>query len=105
MEVDGHPAVLESAAVAVPSPDGEDEVLVVAALNPGATLTPEDLVAFLVPRLPAYMVPRYIRIEAHELPKTPTGKIRKAELREAGTVGAWDRGQAARGRPRMEGKH
>lgn len=91
VEVDRHPAVLESAAVAVPSPAGEDEVLVIAALNPGASLLPEDLVAFLVLRLPAYMVPRFVKIGTLELPKTPTGKIRKADLRAAGTTGAWDR--------------
>lgn len=90
-EVDAHPAILESAAVAVPSPDGEDEVLVVAALRDGHALTAAELCTYLVPRLPAYMVPRYVRIDARELPKTPIGKIRKAELREIGIAGAWDR--------------
>jgi crotonobetaine/carnitine-CoA ligase len=38
------------------------------------------------------MVPRYIEVRGQELPKTPTGKIRKAALREDGTAGAWDHG-------------
>jgi len=89
-EVDAHPAVLESAAVAVPSEHGEDEVLVVATLAPGQSLIAEELCTFLAPRLPRYMVPRYVRLLTEELPKTPTGKIRKAALREEGIAEAWD---------------
>ena len=89
-EVDAHPAILESAAVAVPSSHGEDEVLVVATLRPGNMLTGDELCAFLAPRLPHYMVPRFVRLVTDELPKTPTGKIRKAALREAGIAEAWD---------------
>ena len=38
-----------------------------------------------------FMVPRYVRIMP-ELPKTPTGKIRKTELRAEGlTPDTWDR--------------
>jgi crotonobetaine/carnitine-CoA ligase len=91
VEVDAHPAVLESAAVAVPSELSEDELKVVAALKPGATVEPAELLAFLKARLPAYMVPRYIEIRTDELPKTPTGKVQKMLLRATGTTGAWDR--------------
>ena len=91
-EVEAHPAILESAAVAVPAAGGEDEVKVVAVLKSGEQLGPGELHQFLEGRLPAYMVPRYIEIRAQELPKTPTGKIRKAALREDGTANAWDRG-------------
>ena len=41
------------------------------------------------------MVPRYIEVRRQELPKTPTGKIRKAALREDGIAGAWDYGDSA----------
>ena len=91
-EIDSHPAVLESAAVAVPSGMGEDEIKAVAALKPDATLTPGDLHNYLAARLPAYMVPRFIEIVAGELPKTPTGKIVKAALRASGTAAAWSPG-------------
>jgi crotonobetaine/carnitine-CoA ligase len=95
VEVDAHPAVLESAAVAVPSDLAEDELKVVAALKPGCSVEPADLLAFLKDRLPAYMVPRYIEIRADELPKTPTGKVQKVLLRASGTAGAWDRESGA----------
>ena len=94
-EIDSHPAVLESAAVAVPSGMGEDEIKAVAALKPGATLTAGELHAYLANRLPGYMVPCFIEIVGEELPKTPTGKIVKAALRAAGTATAWSPG----GRP------
>jgi crotonobetaine/carnitine-CoA ligase len=90
-EIDAHPSVLESAAVAVPSPFGEEEVKVVVAIRPGAALTPEDLITHLMLRLPSYMLPRFVEVCSTELPKTPTGKIRKDSLREAGSASAWDR--------------
>jgi crotonobetaine/carnitine-CoA ligase len=41
-----------------------------------------------------FMVPRYVRIVA-ALPKTPTNKIQKAELRKEGiTADTWDRDTA-----------
>jgi crotonobetaine/carnitine-CoA ligase len=41
--------------------------------------------------MPYFMVPRYIEF-ASELPKTPTGKIQKYELRQHGvTATTWDR--------------
>jgi crotonobetaine/carnitine-CoA ligase len=91
VEVDAHPAILESAAVAVPSDLSEDELKVVATLKPGCAVEPADLLAFLKDRLPAYMVPRYLEIRTEELPKTPTGKVQKVLLRATGTTGAWDR--------------
>jgi len=90
-EVVEHPDIVECAAVAVPADDIEDEVKLVATLSPGRTLEPEALIAFLQPRLARHMLPRYIEITHEELPKTPTGKVKKAVLREAGTAGTWDR--------------
>ncbi|MCO5164122.1 MAG: AMP-binding protein [Mesorhizobium sp.] len=95
-EVKAHPAIAECAAVAVPSPMGEDEVKIVVSLFPDAQLDGPTLIDFLVPRLPAYMVPRYVEFR-DELPKTPTGKIQKMTLRKGGNANAWDR--EASGRP------
>lgn len=82
--VGSHPAVREVAAVAVPGAVGEDDVLVVLVLVEGAELDPEDLLHYLVPRLPHYMVPRFVDVAA-ELPRTEaTLRVRKAELRTRG---------------------
>ena len=57
----------------------------------GELLDPVDLVAFLIPRMAHFMVPRYVRFVT-ELPKTPTQKVQKHLLRELGTAGdVWDR--------------
>ena len=93
-EVITHPAVKEAAAVAVPSELSEDEVLIAVSLADGETLHPEELVTYLIPRMPHYMVPRYVRIMA-ALPKTPTQKILKRTLRSEGiTPDTWDRERA-----------
>ena len=90
-EVTAHPDVQEAAAVAVPAELSEDEVMVVVAPLPGKTIDPEALIGFLVPRMAHFMVPRYVRI-VDELPKTPTAKVQKVELRTAGvTNDTWDR--------------
>jgi crotonobetaine/carnitine-CoA ligase len=90
-EINAHPAVLECAVVPAKAADAEDEVFAVVVPRPGARLDPGDLVRFLAPRLPHFMVPRYVEIAA-SLPKTPTGKIQKYSLRERGvTAATWDR--------------
>lgn len=89
--VNDHPAVLESAAVAVPSEWGEDEVKVIVVTRDGHELPPEELIEFLAEQLPRFMVPRYIEVKS-SLPKTPTEKVRKIELRADGVNAAtWDR--------------
>ena len=68
---------------------------------PGRTLDPAELIEFLRPRMAHYMIPRYMRI-VDELPKTPTAKVQKTELRrEAITPDTWDR-EAAGVRLRRE---
>jgi crotonobetaine/carnitine-CoA ligase len=89
--VNSHPAVLESAAYAVPSDVGEDEVMVAVVLKPGETLDPLDLIKHCEPRMPYFAVPRYVDIRS-ELPKTPTHRVEKYRLREAGVqASTWDR--------------
>jgi crotonobetaine/carnitine-CoA ligase len=93
-EVNTHPAVLECAAIGVPSELEEEEVKLAVVLRPGATLTHRGLVAYCQEKLPSFMVPRYLEfIEA--LPRTPTDKVAKHELRAVGTRGftatTWDR--------------
>ena len=88
-----HPDVAEVAAIALKSAirGGEDEVKVCIVLREGARSTPEQVLDFCQPRMPYFAVPRYVEFIA-ELPKTPTQKVQKAKLREAGlTPATWDR--------------
>jgi len=92
--INTHPSVLESAAIAVKSELGEDEVMICLTLKEGKSLTPEELMAHCEERMAYFMVPRYVRI-MDQLPKTPTERIQKAKLREEGiTNHTWD-GEAA----------
>ncbi|MDT7708279.1 MAG: carnitine-CoA ligase [Pseudonocardiales bacterium] len=75
--------VLEAAVIAVPSDLGEmseDDIAVFYTLRGGARLSERDLDELAVANLPRYMVPRYLRI-VEDLPRAPTSKIRKDELR------------------------
>lgn len=92
--INNHPAVLESAAFAVPSEMEEDEVKVAVVVRSGDELAHEELAAFCEERMPAFMVPRFVEF-VEELPRTPTGKVEKHELRNRGDKGrtsrTWDR--------------
>ncbi|MBM3346203.1 MAG: ATP-dependent acyl-CoA ligase [Betaproteobacteria bacterium] len=93
-EIIAFPAVREAAAIAVPSEVGEDEVLAVVAPTAGQAIDPAALIEFLRDRMAYFMIPRYIRV-LPELPKTPSSKVMKAELRAQGiTPDTWDREQA-----------
>lgn len=92
--INQHPAVLESAAVAVPSEIGEDDVKVVVILKPDRALAPDELLRYCEPRMPYFAIPRYV-VFRNSLPKTPTEKVQKYMLREEGiTDDTWDREKA-----------
>ncbi len=92
--VNQHPAVLESAAIAVPSELGEDEVKIVVVLRPGTELTHEEVIRFCEPRMAYFMVPRYVEFR-EALPKNPSQRIEKYKLRADGiTPATWDREKA-----------
>jgi crotonobetaine/carnitine-CoA ligase len=89
--VNQFPGVLESAAHAVASELGEDEIKVVVVPRDGAQVDPVALIDFCVPRMAKYAVPRYVEVRA-EIPKTPTQRPRYAELKAEGlTDRTWDR--------------
>jgi crotonobetaine/carnitine-CoA ligase len=88
-----HPAVAEAAAVGVPSELGEDDILVVLTLRPGATLDCAELLDFCAARMPYFCVPRFVET-VDELPKNGIGRIRKDLLRARGlNDDTWDREQ------------
>lgn len=93
-EIVAHPLVREAAAVGVAAAEGDQDVMVFVVLREGAELTAEQLVEFLIPRLPHFMVPRFVEF-IERLPRTATEKIQKADLRSGGPgPNAWDRERA-----------
>jgi len=92
--INTHPSVLESAAVAVKSELAEDEVKICVVLKPGATLSPEELIRHAADRMPYFAVPRFVEF-MDALPKTPTERVQKYLLKQAGvTPNTWDREKA-----------
>ena len=103
-EVRAHPDIADCACIAVPSDlaritgdttraavMGDDDIKIVASRSPDSTLGEAELLSFLIPRLPRYMVPRYVEF-VDDFPRTPTGKIQKSVLRQTALHAAgWDR--------------
>jgi long-chain acyl-CoA synthetase len=75
-----HPAVLECAVIGIPHASLGEEVGAAVALKPGAEATPEELRAFVKNQVAAYKYPRQVWL-VDSLPKGPTGKILKREIR------------------------
>jgi len=93
--VNQHPDVAECAAIAADMELGEQEIKVCIVLRPQADLAPEALIEFLVPRMPRFMVPRFVEF-VDALPKTEaTMRVQKVKLREdALNDRTWDRDAA-----------
>jgi long-chain acyl-CoA synthetase len=75
-----HPAVREAAVVGVPDSYRGETVWAYVSLHQGAAAEECELVAHCRTRLAAYKYPRSVLV-LDELPKTPTGKILRRELR------------------------
>ena len=75
-----HPDVAEVAVFAVPHPRWVEAVCAVIVAKPGSDLDEADVLAHCAGRLAKYKTPKYVSI-VESLPKNPTGKILKRELR------------------------
>jgi acyl-CoA synthetase (AMP-forming)/AMP-acid ligase II len=76
-----HPAVQECAVVGLPHPDWGESVTAFVELNEGAEVTEEELHTFCRERLGGIRTPKQIVFIA-DLPRSPTGKVLKKDLRE-----------------------
>ncbi|ADP83346.1 class I adenylate-forming enzyme family protein [Pseudofrankia inefficax] len=82
-----HPAVFEAAVVGVPDEYRGEAVAAYVSLRDGAAASEQELVDFARERLAAYKRPRSVVI-IPALPKTATGKIQRAALRERPAAGS-----------------
>jgi long-chain acyl-CoA synthetase len=75
-----HPAVREAAVIGIPHPELGEEVGAAIAVKPDADVTEAELRDFVKGRVAAYKYPRQVWF-VEELPKGPTGKILKREIK------------------------
>jgi long-chain acyl-CoA synthetase len=75
-----HPAVAEAAVVGVPHEKHGEEIKAFVAFKAEQSVSSEDLISYCKAHLAAYKYPRMVQV-LETLPKGPTGKILKRELR------------------------
>jgi long-chain acyl-CoA synthetase len=77
-----HDGVAECAVIGVPDDKWGERVHAIVRLKPGATATPDDLIAHCKTLIAGYKCPRSAEIRSEPLPLSGAGKILKVELRK-----------------------
>jgi fatty-acyl-CoA synthase len=80
-EIMAHPKVAEAAVIAIPHEKWVERPMACVVVKPGETLTAEEVIAHLEPRVAKWWLPDAVEF-IDEVPKTSVGKFSKKTLRE-----------------------
>jgi long-chain acyl-CoA synthetase len=80
MAIETHPKVREVSVIGIPDPALTEQVKAYIILNEKDSLTNDELKAYLKDKLARYKIPSLVEF-VDDLPRNPTGKVLKKELR------------------------
>jgi fatty-acyl-CoA synthase len=88
-QIMAHPDVAEAAVIAIPHPRWGERPLACVVARPGQTLSRDDVLDFLAPRVAKWQLPDDV-VFIDEVPKTSVGKFSKKTLRDRFAAQAHD---------------